>query len=222
MVRSDRGELTDKALGIERAAAAKWRPTGQPMAASTTQAVAWHRHPVRQAGRQLPRRRGNRQSAVARISRRIGLLAQALKATTPKRISTAPRTTYQRRHHGLLDDGPVGGGDPQPAGGCGGGSQPSGGPAGGPQPGPYGGDVPFAGGCPGGGGGPQPSGLTHRSGMAPRSPNPDNSSVRYKRSRRPDRYADSDRRPWAGDSNSGPPPEVVPGGGCAGGLTCDS
>jgi hypothetical protein len=74
----------------------------------------------------------------------------------------------------------------------------------------------------GGGGGPQPSGLTHRSGMAPRSPNPDNSSVRYKRSRRPDRYADSDRRPWAGDSNSGPPPEVVPGGGCAGGLTCDS
>jgi hypothetical protein len=29
-------------------------------------------------------------------------------------------------------------------------------------------------------------------------------------------------RQRVGDSNSGPPPEVVPGGGCAGGLSCGS
>jgi hypothetical protein len=42
----------------------------------------------------------------------VGL--SSLKATAPKRTSRAARTTYQRRHHGPLDDGPLGGGIPNP------------------------------------------------------------------------------------------------------------
>ena len=42
----------------------------------------------------------------------------AARATTPKRTSAAARITYQRRHHGSLVGGRLGGGDPQP-GGCG-------------------------------------------------------------------------------------------------------
>jgi len=56
-------------------------------------------------------------------------------ATTPKATSRAARMTYQRRHHGPLDDGPGGGGDPEPPGCWDGGCQPSAGPVGGRQPG---------------------------------------------------------------------------------------
>ena len=98
----------------------------------------------------------------------VGGGLSSVRATIPKRTSKAPRPTYQRRHHGPLDDGPLGGGDPQLVGGCGGGPQPSGGPPGDPQPGPCGEAAPFAGGSAlGGDGGPQPSGLTQRSGIRP-------------------------------------------------------
>ena len=105
-------------------------------------------------------------------------LSSSLKATTPKTSSRAARTTYQRRHHGPLDDGPLGG-DPQPPGCCWRGSQPSGEPVDDPQPGACGdvGGGPCGGRSdPGDGDGPQPCGLTQRSGIAPHIPEPDNSS----------------------------------------------
>jgi hypothetical protein len=50
---------------------------------------------------------------VAWLASLVGAGLSSLKATTPKRTSKAARTTYQRRHQGPLDDGPLGGGDPQ-------------------------------------------------------------------------------------------------------------
>src|SRR5262245_58405757 len=60
-------------------------------------------------------------AGVARPESLVVGLSSSLKATTPRTTDRAARTTYQRRHHGPLDDGPPGGGDPHPAGRSGGG-----------------------------------------------------------------------------------------------------